>query len=75
MLIFLEQKCQEPCQTVEQMSERQELFATLMESKESLQNDALRNFKGESFRSWRIWRNGSQKMHWSCWDRRTGWKH
>ena len=48
MLIFLEQTCQELCQTVEQMSERQELLAALMESEKSLQK-APQEFQRQIF--------------------------
>ena len=49
MLIFLEQKCQEICQTVEQRSERQELLATLMGSQKSLQKDGREEFQVQIF--------------------------
>ena len=49
MLIRLEQKCQELCQVIEQMSERQELLAALMESKKSPQKEAPEEFHRRIF--------------------------
>ena len=48
-LTFPEQKGQELCQTVEQMSERQELWATLVESKKSFQNYTPEEFQRQIF--------------------------
>ena len=40
MLIIHEQKCQELCQAMEQMGERQELLVAMMERKKILQREA-----------------------------------
>ena len=50
MLIVLERKCQELCQVIEQMSERYELRAALVESKTSLEKDAPEKFQEKIFR-------------------------
>ena len=53
MLITLGQKsqelCQELCQVIKQMSERQELLAALMECRTSLQKEAPETFHEQMF--------------------------
>ena len=66
MLVFLERQCQELCQPVEQISEKQEVLATLMESKKSLQNGVPEEFQRQIFQ---------ELKHWSYWDRSTNLKN
>ena len=49
ILIIHEQKCQELCQAIEQMSERQESLATVMESMKILQKEAPVTFQEQIF--------------------------
>ena len=49
MLIILEQKSQESCQAIEQISERQELLAAQMERMKTLQKDAPEKFREQNF--------------------------
>ena len=49
MLIVLERKCTDLSEANEQLSEKQELLTTLMESKKSLQKVALEEFQREIF--------------------------
>ena len=49
MLKVLERKCLDLSEAIEQLSEKQELLATLMESKKSLQKVAPEKVSGEDF--------------------------
>ena len=49
MLIVLEQKCLDLSEAIQQLSEKQELLATLMESKKSLQKVAPQEFERQIF--------------------------
>ena len=52
MLIVLERKCLDLSEAIEQLSEKQQLLATLMESKKVLQKKSpLKNFRGKISRS------------------------
>ena len=72
MLTVLERRCLDLSEAVEQLSEKQELLATLVESKKSLQKDAPENFTRRSSRSW--WSRSHMRL-WSCWDASTSWEN
>ena len=56
MLTVLERECLDLSDAIENVSEKQELLATLMESKKNLEKDALeKDFKIRSSKSWWSW--------------------
>ena len=61
MLVIHEQKCQELCQAIEQLSERQEFLATVMERKKTLQKEALVEFNKQIFQEIKDLRNNCLK--------------
>ena len=68
MLKVRERKCLDLRHTVEQLSEKQALLATLMESKESLQKDAPGNFHEKIFLE-------LKELEGDCWDASTSWEN
>ena len=68
MLIVLERECLDLGGTIEHLSEKQDLLATLKESKMSLQTVAPEKLQEKMLKE------RGQKKHWSYWDVRTNWK-
>ena len=52
MLIYLERKCRELDETDEQLREKQEMLASLMESKKNMQKNASEKFHEKIFKRW-----------------------
>ena len=73
MLIFVERKCLDLSEAVEQLSEKQTLLATLMESKKNFQKVAPEEFRRQIFQelkeslTWQVkWKNGGRRKCFSC---------
>ena len=69
MLKVLERECLDLGGTIEHLSEKQELLATLKESKMSLQTVALEKLQEK------VLKERGQKKHWSYRDVRTSWEN
>ena len=67
MLTVLERECQELDEAVQNLSEKQELLATLMEGKMRMQKVAPEKYQEKIFDELRSWRSRRQEKHWSFW--------
>ena len=73
LLIVLEREGLDFSEAIEHLSEKQELLATLMESKMSLQKVAPEEFQRQIFQELKELEDRRQKKHWSSWDASTSW--